>query len=327
MRPESSAAKWMGTQDSYHVPVMLQESVDFLLNDPAGTYIDGTLGGGGHTAMLLERLGPDGRVIAFDADRHAIEHCRQRFHEELAAGSAGRLRLRNENFQLACSLEEDKEIPCLAGLLLDLGVSSKQLDTGNIGLSYRVDSRLDMRFGSHGRTAEDLLATTTVSELERILRLYGEEPHASKIARRLVEGRRAAPILSTFDLRRIIETCVPQQQAARTLSRVFQAIRIAINDELGILETTLRCIIPMLCPAGRIVVLSYHSLEDRIVKTVFKEAARSRVPDPGNPRSGSRAVQPQLRILTKRPLLPSAAEITANPRARSAKLRVAEKCS
>lgn len=308
----------------YHLPVLLKESVDALVVDPNGVYIDGTLGGGGHTAEILSRLSPTGKLYSFDADRHAIERCSKRFADELES-SHSRLVLRHENFKEACSIKEGNDLFCVSGLLLDLGVSSHQLDTDSIGLSYRVDSRLDMRFGLHGRSAEDLLATLDEGELERLFRLYGEEPNARKIARRIAERRRAAPVATTSDLRSIVEDAVPPFLHTKTLARVFQALRIAVNDELGALEQILESIIPMLAPGGRIVVISYHSLEDRIVKNIFKRDSQTRVPDPDNPRSTTRDIVPVLRTLTKRPIEPSEEEVRKNPRARSARMRVAEK--
>ncbi len=308
----------------YHLPVLLKESVDALVTNPGGVYIDGTLGGGGHTAEILSRLSSAGKLFSFDADSHAIEQCSKRFASELESNNS-RLVLRHENFKEACSIKEGSDPLYVSGLLLDLGVSSHQLDTDSIGLSYRVNSRLDMRFGLHGRSAEDLLTTLDEGELERLFRLYGEEPNARKIARRIVERRRAAPVATTSDLRTLIEDTVPPFVHTKTLARVFQALRIAVNDELGALEHTLECIIPMLAPGGRIVVISYHSLEDRIVKTIFKRASLTRVPDPDNPRSTTREITPTLHTLTKRPAEPSEEEIRKNPRARSARMRVAEK--
>lgn len=182
-----------------------------------------------------------------------------------------------------------------------------------------------MRFGLHGRSAEDLLTTLDEGDLERLFRLYGEEPNARKIARRIIERRRAAPVATTSDLRALVEETVPPFVHTKTLARVFQALRIAVNDELGALEQTLECIIPMLAPGGRIVIISYHSLEDRIVKTIFKRESQTRVPDPDNPRSSTRDIQPVLHTLTKRPIEPSPEEVSRNPRARSAKMRIAEK--
>jgi 16S rRNA (cytosine1402-N4)-methyltransferase len=314
---------------------MLQECCDALVTDIGGEYVDGTLGGGGHTAEILRRLNDRGRIHSFDADANAIEECKRRFADELAkrddeGNSASRLILHHENFFMVCSIKK-REKPLgeefFSGILLDLGVSSRQLDAGGIGLSYRVNSHLDMRFGSHLAvpTAASIIATSSQSDMEWILREYGEEPFAKAIARRIVEVRRAAPLQTTFDLRAVVEEVVPPHLRFKSLSRVFQAFRIAVNDELWVLEQTLRGIVPLLRPEGRIVVISYHSLEDRIVKTVFHELSRTHIPDPTNPKSSTRPVRPQLREITKKPLLPSTEEISVNYRARSAKVRVAEK--
>lgn len=325
---------------AYHVPVMLKECCDALITDPSGTYIDGTLGGGGHTAEILRRLNDDGVLFSFDEDAAAIEEAKRRFDDELRKSSP-RLMLRHENFSFACSIKRDGKPRAqgnIMGILLDLGVSSRQLDTGGIGLSYRVNSHLDMRFGSRdGLPASELIATTEQGVLEQILRDYGEEPFARAIARRIVDVRRVAPVLTTFDLRAIVEECVPPHLRRESLSRVFQAFRIAVNNELGVLEETLRGIVPRLATGGRIVVISYHSLEDRIVKNVFHELSRRSMPinpdDFDSPeeareamiKSTTKEVQPQLKILTKKPLTPTDEEISINYRARSAKTRVAEK--
>ena len=314
-----------GTQDvggAFHQPVLLQEAVALLVTDPTGIYVDGTIGGGGHTAAILQRLQPGGKVYGFDLDEDAIAHCQHRFAREIAAG---RLILIHASYRKACSIQEERKAPFLAGLLLDLGVSSYQLDVGRKGWSYRVDARLDMRFGPHGQPAEDLLASCSEQELIRIFRIYGEEPLAAKIARAIVQRRQQAPIRTTFDLRDAVAAVVPKARLRKTLSRIFQALRIAVNEELQVLEETLRCVIPQLQSGGRIVVISYHSLEDRIVKMVFREYARARRPTEDNPYATWEPVQPQLRILTKRPIVPSPEEIARNPRARSAKLRAAEK--
>lgn len=295
-------------ESTYHIPVLLQESVDYLLTDSSGTYIDGTLGGGGHTAEILRRLTPNGRIISFDADGGAIEYCSKRFSTELHDANC-RLSFRNENFIEACSINELRGK--VFGLLLDLGVSSRQLDSASRGISHRINSRLDMRFGGNGVSAEDLLNDAKEESLLRIFREYGEEPFAFAITRRIIERRHAFPLRTTSDLRLIIQEVVPPHLAPKAVARIFQALRIAVNDELGILENTLKGIIPQLTNGGRIVVISYHSLEDRIVKNVFRSLASS---------------QPAvLRILTPKPLIPSDSEISANSRARSAKLRVAEK--
>lgn len=194
-----------------------------------------------------------------------------------------------------------------------------QLDTASRGLSYRVNSSLDMRFGSSGITAEDLISSLSEDKLYQIIRLYGEEPRARVIAKAIVSRRRFAPIRTTFDLREIIASCTPRPFLIKTLSRVFQAFRIAVNRELEVLEYTLRRTIEMLSSGGRIVVISYHSLEDRIVKNIFKEHALKKGTD-----ETSNTV-PKIKILTPKPIVPDENEIARNPRARSAKLRAAEK--
>ena len=319
----------------YHVPVMLKECCDWLVTDPDGTYIDGTLGGGGHSAEILRRLSSHGHLIAFDEDGEAIARARQRFADDVENPSP-RMTLSHTSFSFACSIKRDgkPQAQDITGILLDLGVSSRQLDTGGIGLSYRVNSHLDMRFGSRDKPlASELIATTEQGQLEQILREFGEEPFAKVIARRIVDVRRLAPVMTTFDLRAIVEECVPPHLRQQALSRVFQAFRIAVNRELDVLEETLRGIVPRLQKGARIVVLTYHSLEDRVVKTVFNDLAKRSVPlDPTNPddaeaaiKSTTKRIEPVLNVLLKKPLAPSDEEIRINPRARSAKLRVAEK--
>ncbi|MFZ9760080.1 MAG: 16S rRNA (cytosine(1402)-N(4))-methyltransferase RsmH [Candidatus Kapaibacteriota bacterium] len=297
----------------YHLPVMLHECIDALMTcGPDGTYIDGTLGGGGHTAEILSRLNEQGTLISYDADPDAIAHCTEKFTSIIEA-QPGQLYLRNKNF--VSMIEDDIREQSISGVLLDLGVSSRQLDKGQRGISYRFNTKLDMRFGPEGQTAEELLNTIEEGKLHHILRGFGEEPFARIIARRIVERRRAAPLQSTYDLRHIIEECVPPHIVSKSLARVFQAIRIAVNGELDVLERTIRGIVPKLITGGRIVILSYHSLEDRIVKHVFKELA-----------SRSDEHEPYLRIITNKPIEASEEEISGNPRARTAKLRIAEKC-
>ena len=290
----------------YHLPVLKKESCDLLLKSSSGSYIDGTLGGGGHTKEILNRLDNQGKIYAFDEDIAAIEHCKEKFAGELQKKES-RLVLLNENFSKACSIKEIRGEA--KGLLLDLGVSSRQLDDSRRGFTYRANTHLDMRFGSQGRTAKDLLNAANEEELGLILRKYGEEPFAEKIARRIGEKRRAFPLNSTFDLRLIVEETVPKKNLYPTLSRVFQAIRIAVNDELGILEYTLENIVPVLDSQGRIVVISYHSLEDRIVKNTFKDLCKM-----------GKTIN-----ITPKPITASKEELKINPRARSAKLRVVEK--
>lgn len=299
-------------QYDYHLPVMREVVCDYVVWNVHGCYVDGTLGGGGHTAAILERLADDGKLFSFDADAGAITHCEERFKPEREDG-ANRLTLINENFIRACSIEELRGKA--SGLLLDLGVSSKQLDSARRGISHRVNAPLDMRFGDQKeRTAADILNECTEEEIERIIRVFGEEPFSRALARRLVQRRRAAPLRTTHDLRDIAATVIPPHLLGKSLSRIFQAFRIAVNDELSILEQTIRCFVPLLEKGGRIVIMSYHSLEDRIVKTVFRELARETDDNAGI-----------IKILTPKPLEADEEEIIRNPRARSVKVRVAEK--
>jgi len=308
---------------NYHIPVLKEEAISYLINNPDGIYIDGTLGGGGHTSAILERLGNKGQVIGIDKDPDAIEYCRKRFADELSKNPP-RLQLYNESYFEACSIAE--RFGKIAGLLLDLGVSSKQIDSELGGFSYRTQSDLDMRFSPNGVTAKDLLASATQEELERILWQYGEEPYSRKIARRIVEVRRSNALSTTFDLRDIVAQCVPQKHLTDSLSRVFQAIRIAVNNELTEIKNTLDCILPFIEIHGRIVIISYHSLEDRIVKNFFKEHSELRTHKNKYKIEHNLSTNvPKLRILTKLPITPSEAEIEQNPRARSAKMRVAER--
>jgi 16S rRNA (cytosine1402-N4)-methyltransferase len=313
----------MGNEYDYHDPVLLSECVDYLVANKAGMYVDGTLGGGGHTSAILKKLDSGGLLISFDKDPDAIAHCQKRFSTELENGM---LILRNEGFDKAYSIKEREGT--ISGLLLDLGVSSNQLDGSSRGISYRFDFELDMRFGTEGRTAKDLLHVATEEELIRIFKDFGEEPFSRKIARRIDEVRRATSLSTTNELRQIVEDVVPTHLQFKSLSRVFQAIRIEVNSELKVLQDTLTNIIPKLEKGGRIVILSYHSLEDRIVKDVFKKFAAKRrdaITDEEKVYGNYVAIEPVIKLLTKSPQVPSDEEIKRNKRARSAKLRVAEK--
>lgn len=300
----------------YHQPVMLRQVVELLVTDPDGVYIDGTIGGGGHAVAIVERL-REGKLIGFDGDPDAIAECRGAFREELASGSRSRVELVLGSYLLACSKEDLRARLAgqVCGILLDLGVSSHQLDEPTRGFSYRADSPLDLRFGgsaSDAPPASELLAELSERELADVLYRYGEERSSRRIARAIVTARRVAPIRTTGQLRAIVERCVPPRQRTDVLSRVFQALRIAVNRELEQLEEFLSCVPELLRPGGRIVVISYHSLEDRIVKQTFRRLAKETAP-------------PLLRILTPKPLVPSAEETAANRRSRSAKLRAAER--
>ena len=290
--------------DVYHIPVMLQECLEALQIIPHGTYVDGTLGGGGHTAAMLDRLGPEGHLISFDADDVAIAHCHQRFADELAKGNQARLRLVYANFS---TMSEHLPRGTVNGVLLDLGVSSYQFDHHERGFSFRLQAPLDMRFMAEGETAADILNSRPEEALSTLFFTYGDEPQSRRLAKAVVQRRAIAPLRTTLDLRDLVVQQIPPHHQAKTLARLFQALRIAVNDELGRLERTLMDLIPLLAPGGRVVVMSYHSGEDRIVKNVFRDHTDL------------------LKIITKKAVEASDAEQQANPRSRSARLRVAER--
>ena len=291
----------------YHNPVLRDLTIELLLsNKRNGTYIDGTLGGGGHTVAIHQKLESGSRLLSFDKDPNAIEHCRTKFAKEEGYQN---LVIINDCFSNACRYVD--KYGKFDGLLLDLGVSSKQLDSDSIGLSYRINSDLDMRFSLSGESAKDLINTADEDKLLMVLRQYGEEPNARAIVRRLIQRRRLSSLHSTFDLRAVVEEVTPEKFRTKTLSRVFQAIRIAVNDEMNVLEKAIQNIVPVLNPEARIVIMSYHSLEDRIAKTMFKEFAKKDTAE--------------LKIITKKPITADEEEMARNPRARSVKIRVAEK--
>lgn len=323
-KQKKSKQKFLKIEDAadydYHLPVMLREAVDLLITRQDGIYIDGTLGGGGHAAEIIGRLNHGGNLIAFDKDEEAIEYNRVRLTGENQANTGmPKIVLVNDSFDKACSITEGKAI---SGILLDLGVSSRQLDIAERGFSYRYDSLIDMRFGRKGESAETILNSYSVEQLTDILRRYGEEPKARQIAQSIVSFRRIAPLKSTGELIKIIQESTNPKYLNRTLSRVFQALRIAVNKELEVLEYTLNNIANILEKGGRIVVISYHSLEDRIVKQAFKKQSQIQHRDSvyGHP-----LAPPVLKIITKNPIVPSDDELIRNPRSRSAKLRAAEK--
>ncbi len=289
-----------------HVPVLLQECIDALNIHSGHVLVDGTFGGGGHTRAMLE-ANSSCRVIAFDADAEAIELGRTTIEE-----SAERLTLVHANFRDIKIRLYQLGISAIDGLLLDLGVSSMQLDTPAKGFSYRFDAPLSMRLdGAQSRTAWDVVNRSSERELARIVFEYGEERMSRRIARAIVQQRGRKSIETTGDLASIVSSVIPARHANKTLSRTFQAIRIEVNQELESLRSVLQDGVDALRPGARAVVISYHSLEDRVVKEHFRRYGRG----DGN----------TLTILTKKPVTPSADEIRRNPRARSAKLRIAEK--
>ncbi|MFH0735672.1 MAG: 16S rRNA (cytosine(1402)-N(4))-methyltransferase RsmH [bacterium] len=302
-----------------HVPVLLEESVDYIVNNINGNYFDATLGFGGHTELLLSKLGANAKVICTDKDIDAIKFCENKFKDD------SRFRLYNANFTEIDTLCKIEFIDKFDGILADLGVSSYQLDNKEAGFTYREDTYLDLRMNkSVGISAADVLNSFTREEISKILFTYGEERKSNYIANLIVQEREITPIKTTKQLRDIVEKIVYKEKAASSLSRVFQALRIYVNNELEDLKSFLETAISLLKPGGRIAVISYHSLEDRIVKEVFKYASLSCICSPKIPICICDKKQ-TLKLITKKPVLPLDNEITKNRRSRSAKLRVAEK--
>lgn len=302
---------------NYHIPVLLNETLKYLISDRSGQYIDGTLGGGGHATEILKSLDSGGKLLAFDKDPDAIVHNRERFKDQLQMPQP-MIVLLNTGFEEASSIQELHGN--ISGILLDLGVSSKQFDNAQNGMSFRFDAKLDMRFGNAGLSALDIINNSSEQELTDILRKFGEEPFAYPIAKAILLNKNN--LETTFQLRNLIEEQVPKKLYSKSLARVFQAFRIAVNDELNVLDNAITNIVPMLKVGGRIVVISYHSLEDRIVKTLFKKF-EGKVEHIN--KYSDQEIKNNFKILTKSPILPSEEELKLNPRSRSAKLRVLER--
>ena len=307
-----------------HLPVMLDEVIATLAPVPGGLQIDTTVGGGGHTERILEAASPDGRVLGLDADQAAIDRVGLRL-----ARFGDRLVLRRANFRELATVAPAAGFGAVDGLLFDLGLSSFQLADRERGFGFRAGGPLDMRFdASRGIPAAELLATLDADELAALFRRYGEEPSAWRVAKAIVAARAIAPVRSAEELAALIERTLPanprQPRRTHPATRVFQALRIAVNEELDALEDGLAAAVDLLRPGGRLVVLSYHSLEDRIVKRFLAAERRGCVCPPEIPVCVCGRA-PRLRLVTRPSLTPTAAEIDANPRARSARLRAAER--
>jgi 16S rRNA (cytosine1402-N4)-methyltransferase len=308
-----------------HIPVLAQEVMSMLAPAPGSLQIDATLGGGGHTERILEATDPDGRLLGLDADGAAIA----RVDGRLRPRFGDRLVLRQANFRELARVAPEAGFAQVDGALFDLGLSSYQLADTDRGFGFRAGGPLDMRFDtSRGVPAAELLATLDQDELTALFRRYGEEPKAARIARAIVAERGTAPVATAEELAALVERVAPpnprQRRRTHPATRVFQALRIAVNEELEALQEGLAAALDLLRPGGRLVVLSYHSLEDRIVKRFFAAERRGCVCPPELPVCVC-GRNPRLRLVTRPSLTPSAAEIEANPRARSARLRAAER--
>jgi 16S rRNA (cytosine1402-N4)-methyltransferase len=315
-------------QDIEHCPVLAEEALTGLNAQPGGCFIDGTVGGGGHTRLLLRRTSSadgvgNGRVLGLDADPEAVERVRGRFPEEI---KAGRLRLVHTPFDQMARVAGQQGFAAVDGILLDLGLSSYQLDRPARGFAFQHDGPLDMRFDPlTGESAAGLINGRRWEEIAEILYRYGEERQSRAIARAIVANR---PVMTTAELAEVVAKVVGRRgrQKIHPATRTFQALRIAVNDELGQLERTLAQIPGLLKVGGRVAIIAFHSLEDRLVKRWMQDLSRRFRPDPTLPSGGLEQV-PVLSICNRKPVVPAAAEIDRNPRSRSAKLRIAEKSS
>lgn len=308
--------------DFYHVSVLLQECLDGLNIRPDGIYVDGTLGGAGHSSQIAKRL-TTGRLIGIDRDPVALKAAGERL-----APYAERVTLVHSNFCEIAQVLDDLHIDAVDGILLDLGVSSPQLDDGSRGFSYMVDAPLDMRMNNEDPvTAKDIVNTWSYEELRRILFDYGEERYAPRIADAICRRREEKPIETTLELVDIIRSAMPAaalREKQHPAKRSFQAIRIAVNDELGAVRKVMEAAIPRLNPGGRLAIITFHSLEDRIVKNAMADAAKGCTCPPSFPVCVC-GKKPQVKLITRKPITATQEELEANPRSRSAKLRICEK--
>lgn len=302
----------------YHTPALLDESISALVTNPSGTYADATFGGGGHTAELLSRLNEDGKVFAFDRDADALRN--NKIDDSRLTLVRGDFRFIH-NFLLAGN-RGDESYQGLDGAIADLGVSSHQFDTAERGFSFRFDAPLDMRMNQEGgETAADIVNEYPAEKLESLFRVYGELPNARKLAQLIVAARAKAAIRSTGDLDNAIAPAVPKTAEHKFLAKVYQALRIEVNHETRSLRKFLEGVTESLKPGGRLAVITYHSLEDRIVKNFIRYGNADGIEDKdmfGN-------LKAPLRAVNRKPIIPTESEISSNTRARSAKLRVAEK--
>lgn len=308
----------------YHTPVMLDESISALVTNPSGTYADATFGGGGHTAELLSRLNEDGHVIAFDRDSDAIDN---RIDDPRLTLVRADFRFIH-NFVLDLAHKTgDKTLGAklsggLDGILADLGVSSHQFDTAERGFSFRYDAPLDMRMNREGgKTAADVVNEYSQEDLERLLRIYGEVDNARKVAQLIVSARDKRGISTTGELDEAIRPALPKFAEHKFLAKVYQALRIEVNHEMRSLEKFLEGAADTLRPGGRLVVITYHSLEDRMVKNFIKTGRA----DGKEEKDVFGNIHAPLKAVNRKPFLPQESEIASNTRARSAKLRIAEK--
>lgn len=306
-----------------HISVLLDETIDSLNIKPDGIYVDGTLGGGGHSLEILKRLGPNGRLIGIDQDKDAIKAATKRLEEY-----KDKVTIVHSNYQNIDSVLKNLGIGGVDGIVLDLGVSSYQLDNAERGFTYKENTALDMRMDQDTvLTAKDIVNDYSEADLYRIIRDYGEDNFAKNIAKHIVKAREIEPIETTGQLNEIIKNAIPakvRKQIGHPSKKTYQAIRIELNKELYVLENSLDKMIELLNPGGRLSVITFHSLEDRIVKTIFKRNMNPCTCPPNFPVCTCGKI-PTGNVITRKPIVPSADELEANRRSKSSKLRVFEK--
>ena len=307
-------------QGKFHTPVLVDQVLKFLIGSPSGVYVDGTVGGGGHSIEIVRRLNKAGKLVGIDLDEQAIAFASDRLKQ-----FEKQTFLKKANFAKLGEILGSFEIDQVDGILLDLGVSSHQIDSSERGFSYLASGPLDMRMSTGIKTtAEKIINTYSEQDLERIFREFGEERKARYVARAIVRERGKSQITITQQLAKIIEPVVPFQHRIKSLARVFQAIRIAVNEELENLNLFLNQSLDLLKSGGRLVIIAYHSLEDRLVKEFFTGQSNPCQCPPGLPLCVC-GKQATIRLLTRRVVRPSEEEIKTNPRSRSAKLRAGKK--
>lgn len=303
----------------YHVPVLLQKSTQMLITNKTGTYFDATIGFGGHASNFLSHLNKNAKLLATDKDVEAYNFCEKKFSND------DRVTVFNTGFTDIKTISLVEKIDGYDGIFADLGVSSHQLDNPESGFTYREEAELDLRMNKYlGNPAHKFLNSADAIEIANVIYNYGEERNSKRIANNIVERRKIEPIKTTLHLKLIIQKSVPVKHLNKTLSRVFQALRILVNNELDELKDFLKKSLELLKVGGRLIILSYHSLEDRIVKDFFRYEALSCVCPVDLPVCSCGKIS-RLKVLTKKPLVPEEEEIKSNPRSRSVKLRAAEK--
>lgn len=312
---------------NFHIPVLLEEVIKNLNPKPNENFVDCTLGGGGHAVAILERTSPNGKLLGIDLDERAIEVAKSKIKSHKL--KIDRLIAVCGNFKNLKKIVLQNKFSNISGILLDLGFSSLEIADPKKGFSFQIDAPLDMRYGKEGKTAAEIVNNWPENDLIKILKEYGEERFAERIAKKICEVRRKRTIQRTLELVEIIAQVVPEKykhQKIHFATRTFQALRIAVNDELNNLKAVLPQAVELLLPGGRLAVISFHSLEDRIVKQFFKQESTNCLCPKEFPvcKCGHKA---SLKVITPKPIIPTKEEVKTNPRCRSARLRVAEKLS